>query len=336
MLDNNNNYKYDVIYTGGYDCNNHKALSVESTRNINNFIATGRGYLAGHDTSLGNSDFFKRYLWSTGSFKEAWYGDTTINIKKKGLLTNYPWKIGEINESLTVPMSNTDQFTSGDVWFSYNHNNWGQCGDEINTFNDLSGTNNFYLTTWGNTAMIQTGHSNGEATPDEEKILANTLFYLAQLTTDTSWSDHKGQDLTSPDKPNINDVNRTDNKIEVSFNEAKDNGSTYNYYLKAIGQNTNREITTKDAPTTATITTGIDKYLVILDENETTDIEAKTEENIKNKKDIFDGIETTKETNFTYDKKFDGNFYVHIAAIDKAGNISETSTFSYTNPTLNL
>ena len=37
----------------------------------------------------------------------------------------------------------------------------------------------YYLTTWNNTAMIQTGHSRGESTEDERKVLANTLFYLA-------------------------------------------------------------------------------------------------------------------------------------------------------------
>ena len=32
----------------------------------------------------------------------------------------------------------------------------------------------YYLTTWNNTAMIQTGHSNGNSTEDERKVLANT------------------------------------------------------------------------------------------------------------------------------------------------------------------
>ncbi len=71
----------------------------------------------------------------------------------------------------------------------------------MNTYNGHSGTNNFYLTTWNNVAMIQTGHSNCAATPDEQKVLANTLFYLAQITTDKSWNDHKGQDLDAPDRP---------------------------------------------------------------------------------------------------------------------------------------
>ena len=46
---------------------------------------------------------------------------------------------------------------------------------------ELNESSNFYLTTWNNTAMIQTGHSNGQSTPDEQKLLANTLFYLSQL-----------------------------------------------------------------------------------------------------------------------------------------------------------
>ena len=34
-----------------------------------------------------------------------------------------------------------------------------------------------YLSTYGNNAFIQTGHSNGSATEDEQKIIANIIFY---------------------------------------------------------------------------------------------------------------------------------------------------------------
>ena len=50
----------------------------------------------------------------------------------------------------------------------------------------------YYLTTWNNTAMIQTGHSNGNSTEDERKVLANTLFYLKQLTHKKEILDNSG------------------------------------------------------------------------------------------------------------------------------------------------
>ena len=58
----------------------------------------------------------------------------------------------------------------------------------------------YYLTTWNNTAMIQTGHSNGDSTEDERKVLANTLFYLKQLTKKTEILDNSARDIADPNK----------------------------------------------------------------------------------------------------------------------------------------
>ena len=58
----------------------------------------------------------------------------------------------------------------------------------------------YYLTTWNNTAMIQTGHSNGQSTEDERKVLANTLFYLKQLTKKTEILDNSARDIADPNK----------------------------------------------------------------------------------------------------------------------------------------
>ena len=59
----------------------------------------------------------------------------------------------------------------------------------------------YYLTTWNNTAMIQTGHSQGKSTEDERKVLANTLFYLKQLTHKTEILDNSARDIADPNKP---------------------------------------------------------------------------------------------------------------------------------------
>ena len=82
----------------------------------------------------------------------------------------------------------------------------------------------YYLTTWNNTAMIQTGHSNGESTEDERKVLANTLFYLKQLTHKTEILDNSARDIADPNKPvNITTLVNVDNSTNISFRKPEDN-----------------------------------------------------------------------------------------------------------------
>ena len=82
----------------------------------------------------------------------------------------------------------------------------------------------YYLTTWNNTAMIQTGHSNGESTEDERKVLANTLFYLKQLTHKTEILDNSARDIADPNKPaNITTAVNGDNTTNISFRKSEDN-----------------------------------------------------------------------------------------------------------------
>ena len=82
----------------------------------------------------------------------------------------------------------------------------------------------YYLTTWNNTAMIQTGHSNGESTEDERKVLANTLFYLKQLTHKTEILDNSARDIADPNKlANITTAVNVDNTTNISFRKPEDN-----------------------------------------------------------------------------------------------------------------
>ena len=82
----------------------------------------------------------------------------------------------------------------------------------------------YYLTTWNNTAMIQTGHSSGESTEAERKVLANTLFYLKQLTKKTEILDNSARDIANPNKPaNITTAVNVDNSTNISFRKPEDN-----------------------------------------------------------------------------------------------------------------
>ena len=82
----------------------------------------------------------------------------------------------------------------------------------------------YYLTTWNNTAMIQTGHSKGESTEDERKVLANTLFYLKQLTKKTEVLDNSARDIADPNKvEGIHTAVNVDNSTNIRFRRPEDN-----------------------------------------------------------------------------------------------------------------
>ncbi|URZ08162.1 Ig-like domain-containing protein [Clostridium felsineum] len=324
LKDSNGNWKYDVIYLGAWDCDNGENLNDSAVNLIQSFIESGRGILGGHDTigyTWGNSGLGKlRNLFNikignwNGDYSQAdiqsnagvW--GSNITIKRHGLLTNYPWNITQNGDKLNVPISHsTSQFAYGDIWMTYTDGTYTISGTSPNQ--DLLQHLNFYLTTWNNTAMIQTGHSEGKATSDEQKVLANTLFYLAQVTDQTSWEDHKGQDVDAPNKPVINSVTNDTSKNQISLDySSTDNGSTYDYYVEATGKNDGTKVTSDTK--TATVTTGINGYSIVVDQNPDT---------------IPGNTITTTSTNYVINNSYKNDFYVHIAAIDKAGNISEVT-----------
>ena len=170
----------------------------------------------------------------------------------------------------------------------------------------------YYLTTWNNTAMIQTGHSGGQSTEDERKVLANTLFYLKQLTHKKEILDNSARDLENPNKPgNISTAVNEDNTTNIRFRRPEDNGSTYEYYVK--GLDGAREFTSDTK--SATITTGVKKYKYQVVEGSADPVE-----------DGWREVETTGDNeslpigNINYTGV---DTYINIKAIDGAGNESE-------------
>ena len=193
--------------------------------------------------------------------------------------------------------------------------------DENETRNliPIEANHRYYLTTWNNTAMIQTGHSNGNSTEDERKVLANTLFYLKQLTKKTEVLDNSARDIADPNNPsNIATVINENNNTNVKFRRPEDNGSTYEYYVK--GLDGSREFTSDTK--SATITTGVKKYKYIVDENPTLS------------KELIAEAGTEYESRGENEEIAIGNIvyndnrakYIHIYAIDGAGNTSEVYT----------
>ena len=91
--------------------------------------------------------------------------------------------------------------------------------------------------------MIQTGHSNGAATPDEQEVIANVLFYLGQVTQETNASVRTAEDLTPPDKPTVKLVQKYGQNGVYSIQvNAKDKGTTYEHYVEGLNDVTNRKV----------------------------------------------------------------------------------------------
>ena len=116
----------------------------------------------------------------------------------------------------------------GNVWMDLVEGDyWGQnIQSEQQAKNQLpeNMSHRYYLTTWNNTAMIQTGHSNGASTEDERKVLANTLFYLKQLTHKTEILDNSARDIADPNKPEniVYKIDEQGNNI-IEFRKPEDN-----------------------------------------------------------------------------------------------------------------
>ena len=118
----------------------------------------------------------------------------------------------------------------GNVWMELTNGNYWDEYSEIKNDQQAErelpkGMNQkYYLTTWNNTAMIQTGHSSGASTEDERKVLANTLFYLKQLTHKTEILDNSARDIADPNKPEniVYKVDEQGNNI-IEFRKPQDN-----------------------------------------------------------------------------------------------------------------
>lgn len=306
-------WNYDVIVFGFWNNNNYKDITSASVNVVKNYISKGYGVLFGHDTLIPGTTRNFNSLASycnitvdnrTGDYPIDKGGVTNITIARKGLLTNYPYQIGDVGTTLTIPYAHaTNQYALGDIWMYFSE-----------SVDPLMRT---YLTTWNNCALIQTGHSDGAATPDEQRLLMNTLFYLAQRTKSTNWSDHMGQDLTAPEKPKLLSANFDIEKKGIELNvSSQDKGDTYQYYVEATDSNTGEKITSNTV--SANLQTGLKGYSIVLDQKADT---------------IPDNmIESATNTYLIpfHDKiDLEKPYYIHVKAIDNAGNASETLHRTY-------
>ena len=339
-------YSYDVIMFGTWDNNGIPSyvwnregdpvdvLTPDATKVVEQYIQQGYGVCSGHDTigdELGSYGLsgLRRYFnirigqWYYGwpgiphrndiDYQDSWgYVSNQVRVDKKGLLTNFPWEL-PLGTILNIPAAHTCANAAlGDVWMNFTNGSWW--ADQTPNGSYIhEGNGTYYLTTWNNTAMIQTGHSMCESTPDERKILANMLFYLKQRTNSTSVTDNSSQDFAAPDAPALAIKETTsDGYINVSTH-SDDNGSTYSFYAEAHQADDyfNGPIIRSNT-TTETVTTGVARYYWVLDDNPTNDFDIANAHG-----------ETTSEVIKL--SGLDHDQWLHVRAIDVAGNIGPVS-----------
>ena len=324
LLDSDGNWKYDVIFFGSSDCNSGYDLNDESLKVTKEFVSSGRGVLFGHDTICGGSGYmlehrkFNQFAEEAGLLvatpqPEVWYRTTSVSVVKLGTLTNYPWTI---RGDLTVPNTHsTGQYLNGaDEWITLNATK--------RPHPETGGLDNFYLSTYNNVGMIQTGDSNGQASDDERKILANTLFYLYQISQQTTAKDASFYDADAPDLPTLISSSNENGKAVLNV-QSKDNPTEYEYYISAnpISSESDRVLSNVRKHTAFADLAG---FVVKVDSS----IEPKPEliERAENGEDILDIVPADKNGKATLEavpSDLSQKQYIHIFAVDNANNISE-------------
>ena len=227
----------------GYDQPQQELLNI-----IKKFLDTGGQMVAGHDTLAGNRDQYQQTLKQIRDRFKIWtytddqdkvpyygyWGQTDVIVTKTGLMTNFPWEL-KLGTKLTVPYTHVVGSQSyGTVWMEFDASNLQNGHDDVNfPYRDkIQGNSLYYLTTNNNTAMIQTGHTNGMSTPDEQKIIANTLFYLKQTGGTGKATDNSAQDFAAPNAVGISGVSITNESLstsKVSITRPLDNGTSYTH-----------------------------------------------------------------------------------------------------------
>lgn len=111
-------WNYDVMMYGTWDASADNVINDNAVNEIGRYIDAGKGVLAGHDsigfrmgTTLGLSKLadkfnIKRGIWDNTTqngydINNRWaYMSNKIKISKKGFLTQFPWNLGPIRNSI--------------------------------------------------------------------------------------------------------------------------------------------------------------------------------------------------------------------------------------------
>ena len=170
--------------------------------------------------------------------------------------------------------------------------------------------------------MIQTGDSTGQASDDERKILANTLFYLYQISQQTTAKDASFYDIDAPNKPTLVSSSVSEGKMTIDISSV-DNKTEYEYYISANSENTKSENVLSNIRRHETLS-GLAGFVVeVNNSSEPSSDLIKYDENNENilNLNLADSNGNAKVTVSPTD--LSEPQYIHIFAVDNANNVSE-------------
>ena len=323
LKDSNGAWKYDVLFFGSWDNNSGIDLSWNASEIVMSFLDSGRGALFGHDTicvNNGHNNFarFGDRLGIAVKYDYAVYAGNTVSVVEIGTLTNFPWTL---RGTLEIPACHSyGQYVGGSLkgteWMSI---------DAYRLYDsETNAHTNSYLVTNNNIGLIQTGHSNGQATDDERKVLANTLFYLHQISQVTTAKDNSFYDLAAPDTPDVDFVDVEDTTFTFDL-ASKDNGTTYQYYIDAISSTDSEDADIKSNIMTHVALSGIKGYVYVV--NNSPDEDISILEYDENNEHILNTVEPDENgiLNINIDtSQYDTtkDLYLHVFAVDNEDNVS--------------
>lgn len=306
--DYHGDWNYDIVFFGSWDANNYKDINESAYKVVRQFANAGRGVVLGHDTIAGiaacNHPWFNRFAKDlnitvhpdiNGIECTTSLGSEKVKVKRISLLTTFPFDLGAVGTEYTIPKShNLNQAINSTKYIDFQFES---------PLKDKRPEFSWYVTSNNNFAMIQTGHSNGQATNDEQKILANVIFYCYQLTSARTFTDNSAIDYAAPNKPT---VEFGKDGAAVAFS-ATDNGTRYDYYVQSFDKKDVQYAIATSNKVNATVATGISGYYFVCDDKETNNFR-------------INGATFVKSA-ITNTALITGP-YLHVRAIDYAGNVS--------------
>ncbi|MGX7244200.1 hypothetical protein ACWOC1_05065 [Enterococcus quebecensis] len=331
-------YQYDVLMVGSWDANNGRDFSQGAANATKLFLDTGRGSLFGHDTVIQQRPVLYSHFGdrlSVGNNKSVTQRTGAVQVKliNNGYLMKYPFEM-QNDVVLTIPYTHNIELQKKDTgitWLEF-VNPSGSWPNPI--FDDGVWRGGWYLKTNNNVGMIQTGHSNGQSTMDERKIIANTLYNLAQVSSENFASDQTVKDDQAPNKP-IASI-RCDKEKQLSVKlDASDNGKEYQWYIEA---NTKSGGVKKSDVVKEPIISNIAGYFYELTDSPKSDLK-KTVESYKDsygridpgKYNLYvapddDSVKYETRSAFTINENRNSGKYLHVLAVDRSNNVSQVSS----------
>lgn len=331
-------YQYDALMFGSWDSNNMKDLNENGAKMTIAYLDTGRGILFGHDTvNNTRATFYKYFKDILGVGKRqanSITGSAEVQLVNNGYLMKYPFEL-ENNVVLDIPYAHNIELqdtTMGSVWLEF-INPSAPWPNPI--LIDGKWRGGWYLKTNNNVGMIQTGHSNGQSTTDERKIIANTLYNLAQVSTENFASDQTVKDDKAPKVPAVSIRCGKDSSHLSIKADAVDIGKEYQWYIEA---NTKSNSIKKSDVVKEVITSNIAGYFYEVTNLPTSNL-AKLVESYKDsygridasKFDHYiapsdDSIDYETRSTFTISENKNSGKYLHVLAVDRSNNISQVNS----------